>query len=132
MSNKSNMITPFGLLFEEAASPPATQMHPYYDEETDLSYVMDETATPVPFVEYNGMLGTQTETKIRSESTDTAPGEEHSQIAVSAGTHTMTAVQMEETDVDHMDSVSRFESHKRVSMGTDTFTETKVETTDTD
>lgn len=132
MPNESSIIMPFGLLFQETVSPLIEQIHPCYDEETDLSYIMDETATLVPFVERNGILGTQTETKIRSESTDTDPGGDHSQIIGLMGTETITLVEAEDGDVDHAASASRFDLCKEVFIGTDTFTEVDAEPTDTD
>jgi hypothetical protein len=118
---------PFGLLFEEAALQPKGLIMPTYDEETDLSYVEDSQGHWVPYVEYSGVVGTRTETKVWRETTDTDPQDDRTGHSVT-GTATVTEVRTEVTDTDpEDDSVRSFGS-----LGTETVTLVESEPTDTD
>jgi len=124
---KQERTIPFGLLFEEAASPPQGLIMPTYDEETDLSYVEDSQGHRVPYVEFNVATGTQTETKVRRETTDTDPGDDRTGFSAT-GTTTLTEVRVESTDTDPEDDNARFVG----SVGTDTITLVQAKPTDTD
>lgn len=93
------MSIPFGLLYEEVAPNPREIFHPTYDEMEDLSFLEDGQGRRIPFVEFGNDFGTQTETYVYRESTDTDPGDDHSNVVVLA-TETSTAVKAETTDTD--------------------------------
>ena len=104
---KQKRIIPFGLLFEEAAPQSQGLIVPTYDEETDLSYVEDLQGHWVPYVEFSGATGTQTETKVRRETTDTDPGDDRAGFSA-IGTNTLTEVRAESTDTDPEDDNARY------------------------
>ncbi len=124
---KQKRAVPFGLLFEEVAPQPQGLIMPTYDEATDLSYVEDSQGHRVPYVEFSGATGTRTETKIRSEITDTDPEDDRTGFSTT-GTNTLTEVRAESTDTDPEDDNARFFG----SLGTDTLTLVEAEPTDTD
>jgi hypothetical protein len=124
---KQERTIPFGLLFEEAVPLPQGLIMPTYDEETDLSYVEDLQGYRVPYVEFSVATGTQTETKVWRETTDTDPGDDRTGFSAT-GTTTFTEVRVESTDTDPEDDNARFVS----SVGTDTLTLVQAEPTDTD
>ncbi|MGD0857294.1 MAG: hypothetical protein ABSA18_16095 [Dehalococcoidia bacterium] len=85
---------PFGLRYEE--HPVANDfVSSIYDEDEDISVVIDENGQKIPSVEYRGNLGTKTLTRLQNESTDEDPG-----TSKLGGTRTITAVQSESTDFD--------------------------------
>jgi len=118
---------PFGLLFEEIAPRPQDFIVPIYDEETDLSYVEDPKGHRGPVVEFRRAIGTQTETKVVLETTDTDPGDDRPSFSAT-GTITLTEVRVETTDTDPEDD------HPRSCgvLGTETATFVAAEPTDTD
>ena len=61
---------PFGLHFMEDVTEEATNQVPFYDEDTDMSYVEDSEGRRMPFVELKVASGTETSTEIRVEGTD--------------------------------------------------------------
>lgn len=71
------MATPFGILFEEEASMPASSIQPEYDPEEQISFCHNECGEKIPFVIFgfatNGATGTATFTKENNENTDTDP-----------------------------------------------------------
>jgi hypothetical protein len=120
---------PFGLLFEEDAKSPETIITPIYDEERDLSLIEDAHGRMVPIVELGFGIGTDTETKVRQESTDTDPWDDHSSLSITSTT-TVTEVRSETTDTDpEDDNAQQFQSY---GLGTDTGTAVQAESTDTD
>lgn len=125
---------PFGLIFEEAALPPIEQMQVSYDEDMDLSFVEGRDGMLTPLVESARCLATQTETKVRSESTDSDPGNDYEQkLAITMGTETITLVDYEDSDSDD-DQLNDLnsKSRKTIFFGTETFTEIEEEQTDSD
>jgi len=96
--NKKEKALPFGLLFEEAAPLPQGLVSPVYDEDTDLSYVKDADGSRVPYVEFCGILGTQTVTEVKDEETD--EDEEEERFNQLMGTDTATKADGENTDED--------------------------------
>lgn len=153
MDGKQTNI-PFGLLFEEAAPEPRGLIVPTYDEEADLSYVVDSAGHRIPYVEFTaaigtethtriasesvdedenrlGFLGTETATKVRIEATDRDPEGNKPRPIVSLGTESVTLIQSESTDTDPEDDRTS-PSIRRPLVGTDTFTEVKREATDKD
>jgi hypothetical protein len=130
---------PFGLLYEEEAPTPSEIFHPTYDELEGLSFLEDSQGRRVPFVEFGNYPGTQTETKIYRETTDTDPGDDHSNVLVLATT-TSTAVRAETTDTDigadsldtYPNNVQGHQSIWRSMIATDTITKMENEPTDRD
>jgi acetamidase/formamidase len=94
--NKKEKTLPFGLLFEEAAPFPHGPISPVYDEEADLSYAEDVDGTRVPYVEFRGVLGTETITAVNDEETD----EDEERLNQLMGTETATKADGEDTDED--------------------------------
>lgn len=171
MSRNQN-ITPFGLIFEEQASQPGERAPLFYDEHSDISYVRCHDGRLVPYVEFPcaaatatetriaaespdaddssplRLAGTQTETKVWTETTDTDPSDDQNNPRAWFGTHTMTAVRAESTDTDPgednarplyegsvadgMASAERWLMIPGALIGTDTFTKAKGESTDKD
>ena len=85
---------PFGLQFIER--PTANNfIVPVYDEDEDISVVIDENGRRIPSVEYFGNAGTKTFTKVQDEGTD---DDQESLKAV--GTKTFTEVHEESSDSD--------------------------------
>lgn len=120
-------VVPFGLLFEEVAPQPQGLVMPTYDEETDLSYVEDLKGHWIPYVEFVQAAGTQTETRLRREETDTDPGEDHISLS-GIGTNTFTEVRTESTDTDPGDD----NAQSFAGLGTNSMTLIASESTDTD
>ncbi len=112
-----NDVTPFGLLFEEQVIPTGEIATPVYDEDENISVIIDERGNKTPYVESNSNFGTLTITRIKEESTD----DDEPQNAL--GTRTLTEVKEEDSDVDDM--VNLF-------LGTKTTTSVKSEQTDND
>ncbi len=171
MSSNPELI-PFGLIFEERAPQPEASTPLVYDEYSDISYVRCADGRLVPCVEFSGagrtttetrvatessdqdvehpsrFTGTQTESKVWTEETDTDPSDDHSNARAWFGTHTMTAVRAESTDTDpgeddarplfrgsvdsRMISAERWLMIPGALIGTDTFTKAKGESTDKD
>jgi len=128
---KQDRAIPFGLLFEETAPHPQGLITPTYDEETDLSYIKDSQGRRVPYVEFSGATSTQTETKIRRETTDRDLAGDNAWFCGSAGTQTITFVEAESTDTDPGDDQG-YHSVVRPLAGTDTTTKAEGEPTDQD
>ncbi len=61
---------PFGILFMEPAPQPKSLLTPMYDEVTSISFVEDSQGRQVPYVEFEGAIGTDTETFVTNETTD--------------------------------------------------------------
>lgn len=170
--SRSQNTAPFGLIFEEQASQPANRVPHFYDEQTDISYVRRSDGRFVPYVEYSGagatatetriaaespdaddatplrLAGTQTETKVWTEDTDTDPSDDQSNPRTWSGTQTLTEVRVESTDTDPGEDDARPPRYgptgaQRISterwcmipsalIGTDTMTKAKSESTDKD
>jgi hypothetical protein len=126
MENREKVV-PFGLLFEEAAPAPGDTLVPTYDEETDLSYVKDLQGHWVPYVEFSGVLGTQTETKVQHETTDTDPEDDRASRSFT-GIQAITTARTKSTDYDRPES----DVHSCGNLGTETVTLVRSESTDTD
>ena len=124
---KQDRAIPFGLLFEEAVPHPQGLIMPTYDEETDLSYVKDSQGRRVPYVELSRAIGTQTETKVWRETTDTDPEDDRAGHSTT-GTQTITAIRAESTDQDPANGNARFFG----SVGTQIITLVEAEPTDAD
>jgi hypothetical protein len=91
--NKTTSL-PFGLRFEEHPNV-KDFIIPLYDEDEDISVVIDENGRKIPSVEYYGNLGTRTATKVQNEGTDEDPGSSNM-----GGTRTLTEVKDESSDSD--------------------------------
>jgi len=136
---------PFGLRFAEY--PAAINfIIPVYDEDEDISVVVDENGKRIPSVEYYGNAGTKTVTEVQSESTDddqesmnmvltktaTAVNEESSdsdedQFSLFLSTKTYTFVQSEQTDED-----PGLDTAPKPPLSTNTATKVVNEETDND
>ncbi len=117
--NKSTPL-PFGLQFAEQLIDnniivPAS----IYDEDEDISLVVDEAGQRIPSVEYYPKVGTKTFTNVQAEETD--DDRESSQMI---GTKTMTEVEEETSDSD--------DNHFMPMLGTKTETFVQAENTDAD
>jgi hypothetical protein len=124
---KRETTVPFGLLFEESAPQPRNQVEPTYDEETDISYVIDSEKRKIPYVECGSFTGTNTATKVYRETTDTDPGEDQTRFSVE-GTTTVTRIKQESTDTDPENDHSCFFG----ALATESVTLVQAEATDTD
>lgn len=149
---------PFGLLFEEPALQPAESILPFYDEETDLSYISDRNGNWIPYVEtmstistntvteaateptdsdellQSHLLATQRETRIQNEITETDRGDDCARISFCMDTNTTTAVEKESTD-SHEECHIDLMNYRRaiVAMSTNTIvTKAQTDTTDVD
>jgi len=127
MSDRKKTV-PFGLLFEETAPQPCNLMTPIYDEETDIAYVEDSKGRRSPYVEFAGTMGTETATKVETETPDEDPEDYVSKLSGVMGTDTITAVEAETTDTDPEDDHTRSFS----SLGTETMTRVQLEAPDED
>jgi hypothetical protein len=135
-----NIPRPFGLRYEE--QPTAENITiPLYDEEEDISIIIDEKGQKVPAVEFPQNMGTTTATKavensdedpnistrtvtrISNESSDY----DDKQFALTLGTRTDTFVATEQTDEDPGAEVV-----SRPSITTKTATSVIKEVTDSD
>jgi hypothetical protein len=128
---KQDRAIPFGLLFEEIAPHPQGLITPTYDEEMDLSYVKDSQGHRVPYVEFSGATSTETETRIRGETTDRDLADDNAWFCEGAGTQTITFVEAEPTDEDPGDNQG-YSIMWRFLASTDTFTKEEKESTDQD
>jgi hypothetical protein len=109
---------PFGLRFAER--PTANNfIVPAYDEDEDLSVVIDEKGRKISSVEYYGNLGTSTATKTQEEITD----EDHDSFKL-GGTKTFTHVNEEVSDSD--------DNHFSLILGTKTGSAVQSEQSDED
>ena len=88
------MATPFGLRFEERPTA-ADFIIPIYDEEEDISVVVDNAGHKIPYVEYYENLGTKTFTKVANKK----PAGISNSLKMS-GTRTLTEVQAKSSDSD--------------------------------
>ncbi len=92
--NKSISL-PFGLQFTER--PTANSfIVPVYDEDEDISVVIDENGRRIPSVVYFGNVGTKTFTKVHEESSDS----DEDSFSLILSTKTETFVLSEQTDED--------------------------------
>ena len=115
---KQDEFIPFGLRFEENFAE-TDYIVPIYDEDQDISVILDEKGCKIPYVEYYGAIGTKTLTKVQSESSD-----EDQNSSVAGGTRTVTESSKESTDSDTDSFV--------VSLGTRTETFVRSEQSDQD
>lgn len=114
---------PFGMIFAEIApNPYGEQMPtPEYDPAEGISYVATDCGDRVPYISLSIYgLGTQTITEVRTETTDSDPGDRRAILA----TQTETKVRSETTETDPGDDYAVF--------GTQTETRIQSESTDTD
>ena len=170
--NKNQNIAPFGLIFEEQVSQPEERVPLFYDEHSDISYVRCCDGRLVPYVEFSAtaatatetriaaeapdtddanplrLAGTQTETKVWTETTDTDPSDDQGNPRAWFGTQTISEVRAESTDTDpgeddarpplygstddRIISMEPWRMIPRALFGTDTFTKAKRESTDKD
>ena len=116
---KNASLTPFGLLFEE--HPIATDfIIPIYDEDEDISIIVDEGGHKKPYVEYFRNSGTKTLTKVANESID----EDRDSLKM-GGTRTLTAVKSDDSSDSDEVAIS-------LMLGTKTATFVQSEEADTD
>jgi len=111
---------PFGLQFAE--HPIAKNFIvpvPVYDENEDISVVVDENGQRIPSVEYHGKVGTKTVTAVQSEDTD-----DDQESLKMVGTETVTKVKEEASDSD--------DDHFSLILGTKTETYVQSEQSDED
>lgn len=117
--NKSIPL-PFGLQFaEQPVTNNIAVPISIYDEDEDISVVIDENGQRIPSVEYCGKVGTKTFTNVKAEETD-----EDQDSPGMVGTKTGTAVKEEEVDSD--------DDHFLFILGTKTETYVKSEQSDED
>jgi len=119
-------VLPFGVRFEEPARKAGNTPKPVYDEGACISLLTLPSGKTVPFVEAD-LLGTETFTRVRAESSDTDPEDDHARLQ-GMGTSTVTEVRAESTDTDPEDD-HRAACH---ALGTETVTLIESEGTDTD
>lgn len=122
----SERLLPFGVRFEEPAREAGDIPAPIYDEASCVSLLTLPSGRTVPFVEAD-LLGTETFTQVRAESSDTDPEDDHARFQ-GMGTSTVTNVRRESTDTDPEED-HRVDCH---GLGTETFTCVESEGTDTD
>lgn len=141
MDKKSPL--PFGLQFEENPIDKEFVI-PIYDENEDMSMVIDKHGQKIPFVEYCGNLGTKTATKVQNEGNDEDPDSMD-------GTRTITRVKEESSDSDEdryfhflgtrtdtfvqseqIDTDPGFDNESEPSLNTKTATSVSKEGTDED
>jgi len=111
---KNAVNTPFGLMYEEQPSSETVIDTIYYDEEDDISVIIDQYGQKSPFVELSQYMGTSTATKA-VETSDEDP---------STGTRTVTNTTRESTDSD--------EGRLSLALGTRTDTFVATEQSDED
>lgn len=98
----SERVLPFGVRFEEPARQGCDIPAPLYDEASCVSLLTLPSGRTVPFVEAD-LLGTETFTRVRAESSDTDPEDDHRVDCRGLGTETFTCVESEGTDTDPED-----------------------------
>ena len=115
--NKSTSLL-FGLQFAEY--PTANNFTtPLYDEDEDISVIINENGQKIPSVEYRRDVGTKTFTEVQEENTD-----DDQDTLQMVGTKTGSAVQEESSDSD--------EDHFTLALSTKTETFVQAEQTDED
>ena len=110
---------PFGLLFEEPTKPAIEMISPLYDEAEDITVIIDDRGNKIPYVEWYGLVGTKTDTRIAAESAD-----DDDDGPRTLGTRTLTEVKKEDA--------SDFDDMGYLFMGTKTSTSVSSEQTDED
>ncbi|SRR6266498_479562 len=90
---KESLAMPFGLLFEERPVV-SNLIMPIYDEDEDISIVVDENGHKIPSVEYRTGIGTKTATSTIEDTDD-----DEDALMVN-GTRTVTETQAESADSD--------------------------------
>jgi hypothetical protein len=106
---------PFGLMYEEKPSSEIV-LHAMYDEEEDISVIIDPNGQKIPCVENSQYMGTSTATKA-VETSDEDPG-------TGTSTRTVTNVTRESSDSD--------EGRASLALGTRTETFVSAEQSDED
>jgi hypothetical protein len=76
----------FGLLFAESVEENGALIEPIYDEEKDVSFAIGKDGNLMPYVELDFQLGTNTETFVVKEPTDSDDSPQ------TLGTRTLTEV----------------------------------------
>ena len=116
--NMKNPI-PFGLLFEEPTKPAIEMVSPLYDEAEDIAVIIDNRGSKIPYVEWYGLVGTKTDTRIAAEGAD-----DDDDDLRTLGTRTLTEVKKEDA--------SDFDDMSYLFMGTKTSTSVSSEQADED
>jgi hypothetical protein len=111
--------TPFGLLFEEPTNPVLEVVSPLYDETEDITVILDDQGNKIPYVEWYGLVGTKTTTRIAAEGAD-----DDDDGPQTLGTRTLTEVKKEGS--------SDFDDMSYLFMGTKTSTSVSSEQADED
>ena len=123
--NKEHECLPFGIFFEETASPPDFNRVPTYDSNSDISYIQNMNGDLVPYVDFGNSTETETYTLVRGEATDADNSDNSASPNHLIGTATVTETRQETTDAD--DPPSNYLQ----SLGL-TATETRLRHEDTD